>query len=243
MADYNPWGRAGGGAPIRHFDGTVAANLRTGKDSSSQGPAAATLSSSIAYGNSTAPAGAGVGDTLLSGLTMSLQNGNFLQSGGNGGSVDFLAGFKEQFQQPAHPNMPNAANNALYPPGQTTAAVAGTTEPSFRRGQQKAEYMTDWQREEQMKRQKAQQELQVCTLFSLQLLLVLKECYPSLVARMQDALNKQKNEREAVRAQAEARQKEEDTREYERVLKEQEQLRLKYASELENQRRKEVGFR
>ena len=56
-------------------------------------------------------------------------------------------------------------------------------------------------------------------------------------------MNKQKNEREAVRAQAEARQKEEDTREYERVLKEQEQLRLKYASELENQRRKEVGFR
>jgi hypothetical protein len=91
----------------------------------------------------------GIGETLLSGLAMSFQNGNFF-NGGVGG--DFFSEQKNN-EAPKQEQLSNSFKGDQNPPL--------PTEKSFLRGQVKLETMTEWQREEQIKRLKAQQELQV----------------------------------------------------------------------------------
>ncbi|KAJ3389742.1 hypothetical protein HDU84_008337 [Entophlyctis sp. JEL0112] len=86
---------------------------------------------------------------------------------------------------------------------------------SFLRGHVPLEQMPDWQRAEIAQKQKAQHEIQ-------------------------DALKKQVDERAAAKAKLLQQQKDDEVREQERIAKEQEMLRQKYARELEEQRRKEA---
>ncbi|KAJ3219815.1 hypothetical protein HDU67_009003 [Dinochytrium kinnereticum] len=90
-----------------------------------------------------------------------------------------------------------------------------STAKSFARGRVNSDQVPAWQKEEALKKQRAQQEIQ-------------------------DALRKQILEREAVKAKEEQRRKEEERMEMERIRLEQEEIKQRFKIEQEEAKKREV---
>ncbi|ORY45586.1 hypothetical protein BCR33DRAFT_170711 [Rhizoclosmatium globosum] len=214
MEQFNPWGKAGAGAPLRNSDGTVSTNLRNTRSDPNNPQQSHNMSNQ--YG------GGGVGGG--GGMQHPPDQSQIAQQLG----MNFLSQLASGFAQPY--GAPAMGIASQQPQSYATTGFGGFANggqqqqqqqqlpkhdapKTFLRGQVNVDQMPDWQRAEIEQKHKAQLEIQ-------------------------EALKKQVQEREAVKAKLLAEKQAEEAKEQERIVKEQEFLRLRYARELEEQRRK-----
>ncbi|KAI9342241.1 hypothetical protein BDR26DRAFT_894667 [Obelidium mucronatum] len=230
MEQFNPWGKAGGGAPLRNSDGSISTNLRNSRNDNGQtGQQNPMLAMQQQQQQTQQQPMMGVGSGYQANQTY---NNNMMppQLGMN----NFLSSLAQSsFNQPYGMENPSLGLGMSMQPGfgginhqsgmgmqqangaGTAAAHPNAPKTTFLRGQVNIDQIPDWQRAEMEQKHRAQMEIQ-------------------------EALKKQVQEREAVKAKIEAEKREEEAKEQDRIVKEQEMLRLKYAKELEEQRRKEA---
>ncbi|KAJ3111577.1 hypothetical protein HK100_002638, partial [Physocladia obscura] len=225
MNQFNPWGKAGGGAPLRNSDGSISTNLRNSRPDQNGNLLAQNLFSHGTFGNigvGIAPQHSTISQSYLPQNRHEQQYGmNFLPNAA--GQTELYPYNSVGIIQPPYPLATHydAALSGLNiqmtnpPQPQHSNSVPLQGPKTFLRGQVAFDQMPDWQRAELAEKQKAQQ-------------------------KIQEELRQQVQEREALKAKEEAKKREEEEREQQRLMKEQETLRLKYAKELEDQRKKEA---
>ncbi|KAJ3267363.1 hypothetical protein HDU77_000077 [Chytriomyces hyalinus] len=221
MDEYDPWGKAGGGAPHKKADGSISTNLRNYRHDPNESPNS--VMPQPGNYNPYMPQTQYPNQNLNQNPSFGM-NPNLMSPQSN---MAFLANLQQGFgtpygmlgnaaAQPQAASVLGGYGNQMGAPPQNPYQAPGQEAPkSFLRGHVSADQIPDWQKAEMAQKHRAQLEIQ-------------------------DALKKQVQEREAKKAKEEALKKEEELKEQERVVKEQELLRQKYARELEEQRRKEA---
>ncbi|KAJ3090777.1 hypothetical protein HK102_002736 [Quaeritorhiza haematococci] len=218
IAEYNPWGKAGAGAPMRNSDGSLHGRRKGPfQDPDNPGETSSPMAQTSQPQPGYQPQDLFGGNNFLESLrNLTLGGGggdSLLLSNGAAGPGARLGGLG--LSGPSPMDLINAA--AGLGGGEQNPNPSGTSqtpERSFLRGQKPINGLNPWEKDEMSRKQRLQNETQ-------------------------DVLRRQIAEKEAEKArQAELRRLEEE-REQDRLRKEQEELKLRYERELEESRKKE----
>ncbi|KAJ1562255.1 hypothetical protein HK096_000471, partial [Nowakowskiella sp. JEL0078] len=219
IASYDPWGKAGAGAPMRNSEGGIISNRNTRYPISNEylQPQPQQIQQQNYFTNTMIPE-TGLENIGFSGLFDQLR-----VAAQNQNQTDFIP---FNFQQISGISNLNTSGSALenfgMPPqvqssfveSQKQQPIISTNQKSFLRGVVNVDTMSPWQKEEFSRKQLAKQ-------------------------ATQDILKMQIAEKENQRKLAEQQRQIEEQKEQDRIIKEQEMLRQRYSREHEEQRRKE----